>query len=117
MNNKFHPGRERIRLQFYERVYEFIRVSCQTQHFLSDEKVRCPCAKRRCRRYLDIESTRYHLYKNGFNLDYWVWTKYREVLVPENQFSMGYMGSSSNGLYIGNQDNGNVTWEDNLCHY
>ena len=30
---------------------------------------------------------------------------------------MGYIGSSSTGVHVGNEEGGNVTWENNLCHY
>ena len=44
-------------------------------------------------------------------------TKHREVLAPKNQFAMGYVGSNSSGVHVGNEEGGNVTWEDNLSRY
>ena len=53
--------------------------------------------KYKYRRFLDIESNKYHLYKDGFKFDYWVWTEHGETLPSENQFSVSYVGSSSTG--------------------
>ena len=30
---------------------------------------------------------------------------------------MGYVGSRSTGVHVGNEEGGNVTWEDNLSRY
>ena len=54
----------------------------------------CKC---KCRRFLDIESIKYHLYKDEFKPDYWVWTEHGETLPPENQSGISYVGSSSIG--------------------
>ena len=49
------------------------------------------------------------MYKDGFKLDYWVWTEHGEVLPSKNQFGMGYIGSSSTAAHIGNEEGGNMT--------
>ena len=41
------------------------------------------------------------MYNDGFKPNYWVWDKHREVLASEDQFGMGYVRSSSSGLYVG----------------
>ena len=75
----------------------------------------CKC---KCRRFLDIESIRYHLYKDGFKPNYWVWIERGETLPPKNQFGVNYVGRSSTvGVYVGNEEGNNITWEDNLNHY
>ena len=51
-------------------VEEFIGVVCQSQPFLSEGKVRCPCGRCRYRKYLDIETIRYHLYEDKLMPDY-----------------------------------------------
>ena len=87
------------------------------EQFTRKGTVRCPCRKCKCRRFLDIEPIRYHLYKDGFKPDYWVQTEYREALPPENQFGVDYVGSSSREFHVGNEKGGNVTQEDNLTRY
>ena len=65
----------RIKLEFYEGVEEFITACVQIEQFTHEGIVRCPCPKCKCRRFLDIESIRYHLYNDRFKFDYWVWTE------------------------------------------
>ena len=61
---------------------------------------------------LDITCTRMDL-----KLDYWVWIEHGEVLPPENQFNVGYVGSSLTRAHVGNEEGDNVTWEDNRSRY
>ena len=68
---------------------------CQLQQFISEGKVRYSCAKCRYKRCLDIDTIRYHRYKDDFKPNYWIWTKDREVIAVENLFGMSYVGSSS----------------------
>ena len=89
----------------------------QIEQFTCEGIVSYPCRECKCRRFLDIESIRYHLYKDGFKPDYWVWTKYKELLPPENQFGVGYIGSSSIGVHVANKEGGNVNWKDNFSRY
>ena len=117
MYDRLHPSQGRIKPQFYEGVKEFIIAYGQIEHFICDKTVRCPYTKCKCRRLLDIKSIRYHLYKDGFKFDYWVWTEHRQVLPLENQLGVGYVRSSSSGVHVGNEEGANVTWEDNLSHH
>ena len=50
-----------IKPQFNERVEEFITACGQTEQCIREGKIRCSCAKCKCKRFLDIESIRYHL--------------------------------------------------------
>ena len=83
MYDRIHEGRGWVKPKFYTNVDEFISVVCQLELFLREGIVRCPCSKCRCRNYLDIETIRYHLYKDGFGPDYWVWTEYGEVVTQD----------------------------------
>ena len=108
-----------IKLEFPERVEEFITACVQTEQFTREETISCPYCKCKCKCkwFLDIEPIRYHLYKNGFKLDYWVWIEHGEVLLLENQFGVGYVRSSSIGTHVGNKEGVNMTWEDNFGRY
>ena len=97
MYDILHPSREGIKLEFYEGVEEFIMIYDRTEQFTREEISRCPYCKCKCRRFLDIEFIRYHLYKDGFKPDYWVLTEHGETLSSENQFGASYVGSSSTG--------------------
>ena len=70
MYDRLHLGQVSIKLEFYVGVEEFIGVACQSQPFLSEGKVRCPCGRCRYRKYLDIETIRYHLYEDKLMPDY-----------------------------------------------
>ena len=41
----------------------------QIEQFTHEGIVRCPCHKYKCKIFLDIESIRYHLYKDRFKPD------------------------------------------------
>ena len=109
MYNRLHSGWGRIKPEFYEGVEEFVMACVQIEQFTREGIIRCPYHKYKCRRFLDIESIRYHLFKDGFKLDYWVWTKHGEVLPLENQFGVDYVGSSSTRAHVSNEEGGNVT--------
>ena len=47
----------------------------------------------------------------------WIWTEHGEALPLENQFGADYIGSSSIGAHIGNEDSGNIILKDNLFRY
>ena len=66
--------------KFYPSIAEFISAVCQLDQFLCELTVRYPCATYRCRNYIDIETIRYHLYKDDFKPDYWVQTEHGEVV-------------------------------------
>ena len=57
------------------------------------------------------------MYKDGFKPDYCVWTEQGEVLLPENQFGAGYVGSSSTGVHVGSKKSRMMTWKKNLSRY
>ena len=116
--DRLHTGQMGIKQEFYVGVEEFIDVACQSQPFLSEGKVRCPYARCQCLKYLDNETIRYHLYKDGFMHNYWVQTKHGKVAVVGNQFSMGNVGDSfGSGIDMGDRDMGNINWEDNVNRF
>ena len=69
----------------------------QTEQFTCEGTSKCPCHKCKYRKLLDIEFIRYHLYKDGFNPDYCIWTEHGETLPLENEFGFSYFGSSLTG--------------------
>ena len=95
MYDRLHPSWGGIKPEFYEGVEEFIIVCVRTRQFTREGTSRCPRHKCKCRRFLDIESIRYHLYKDRFKPDYRVWTEHGETLPLKSQFGVSYVGSSS----------------------
>ena len=72
MYDRLHPSQGGIKPEFYEGVEEFIIACVWTEQFTCEGTSRCPCRKCKCRRFLDIESIKYHLYKDEFKPNYWV---------------------------------------------
>ena len=70
MYDRLHSGRSGIKPKFYEGVEEFVMACVQIEQFTREWTIRCHCRKCKCTRFLDIESIRYHLYKDEFKPDY-----------------------------------------------
>ena len=79
MYDRLHPSQGGIKPKFYEGVEEFIMACVRTEQFTYEGTSRCPYCKCKCKRFLGIKSIRYHLYKDGFKPDYWVWTEHGET--------------------------------------
>ena len=47
---------------------------------MSEGGLRCPCVKCRCMKILSPSKVRDHLYRVGFQPNYWVWTNHGEVM-------------------------------------
>ena len=74
---------ERIKPEFYEGVEKFITTYIQTEQFTCEGTIRCPCRKCKCRKFLDIASIRYNIYKDKFKPDYWVLTEHGPIVMLE----------------------------------
>ena len=74
----------------------------RTEQFTCEGTSRCTYRRCKRRRFLYIEFIRFHLYKDEFKPDYWVWIEHGETLPLENQFGVSYVGSSSTGgsMYV-----------------
>ncbi|XP_060190439.1 uncharacterized protein LOC132619603 [Lycium barbarum] len=66
--------------------------------FLSHGLVRCPCVKCQCRNYENPEIVRLHLYKDGFQKDYTVWTSHGEMNSSFGRFQDFVVGESSRSV-------------------
>ena len=120
MYDRVHSSRGGIKPEFYAGVEQFIRVACQTVQFMNEQKVRCPCTRCKCRKYFDMDTIRYHLYKDGFMADYWVWTMHGEVATQNFEHASienTYVRGSSSRVNIGEHVTKNISWEDNSRRY
>ena len=52
---------------------------------MDGEKIKCPCNHRKCqnRNYLDEDTVKVHLRRNGFVTDYYRWYHHGETYVPQ----------------------------------
>ena len=66
---------------YMEGVEEFITFAQQHKEGIVDGKIRCPCKKKRCqnKNFLDADTVRTHLYKNGFVKGYHTWRFHGET--------------------------------------
>ena len=104
MYDRVYPSRGGIKPEFYTGVEQFIGVACQTIQFMNEHKVRCPCSICRCRKYFNVDTIKFHLYKDGFMPNYWVWTMHGEVVSQNFEHTSvenGYVEGSSSRVNIG----------------
>jgi len=65
--------------EFVEKVDEFIKFASEEEHFKKYAKLKCPCNKCWNVPYLDEDTVKLHLYKNGFRPNYYQWSYHGEV--------------------------------------
>ncbi|KAM3378374.1 hypothetical protein P3S68_010787 [Capsicum galapagoense] len=66
-------GRGGLYSRFVTGVDEFIQFVCSQPNCMSDDKVRCPCAKCQNYKFMDVETVKCHLYQSGFIQNYFIW--------------------------------------------
>ncbi|KAK4342276.1 hypothetical protein RND71_038092 [Anisodus tanguticus] len=73
-HRKWMYDRKRIREEFVQGVDGFIDYAMSLYPFLTDGVIRCLCLKCKCPNFEKPEDVKLHLYKKGFEDDYYVWT-------------------------------------------
>ncbi|KAL3633847.1 hypothetical protein CASFOL_022609 [Castilleja foliolosa] len=70
--------------EFVVGVQKFLDFAEKHSLHKSGQKLKCPCDHRKCRNanYLEINEIKYHLYKNGFEENYYTWRYHGEVDIP-----------------------------------
>ncbi|XP_060178050.1 uncharacterized protein LOC132607983 [Lycium barbarum] len=90
-----NDGRGGMRQEFVDGVDAFVDYAMTLETFLSHGLVRCPCVKCKCSNYETPEIVRLHLYKDGFEKDYAVWTSHGETDSSFGRFQDFVVGESS----------------------
>nr|GME09613.1 uncharacterized protein LOC109179592 [Ipomoea batatas] len=70
--------------EFLDGLKTFIDFATTSQRsWMDGERIRCPCTQRKCQntKFLDVPTMKYHLAKNGFVSDYYVWRFHGERIV------------------------------------
>ncbi|XP_060210859.1 uncharacterized protein LOC132637848 [Lycium barbarum] len=98
MYNRTNENRGGMRQEFVDGVDAFVGYAMTLETFLSHGLVRCPCVKCQCRNYENREIVRLHLYKDGFQKDYTVWTSHREMNSSFGRFQDFVVGESSRAV-------------------
>ncbi|KAL3635525.1 hypothetical protein CASFOL_020072 [Castilleja foliolosa] len=70
--------------EFVVGVQKFLDFAEKHSLHKSGQKLKCPCDHKKCRNanYLEINEIKYHLYKNGFEENYYTWRYHGEVHIP-----------------------------------
>ena len=58
---------------FIEKVEEFIKFAIEQELFWNMNKIKCPCIKYWNGPYLDVDTVKLHLHKQGFRINYYKW--------------------------------------------
>ena len=69
-----------MRLEFHDRVKSFVESAQKHPECMFGEWIKCPCSLPKCRnkQYLPIQDVKFHLVKNGFVKNYYVWNHHGE---------------------------------------
>jgi len=92
MYDRSNPHRKGLNYEFVSGVQEFIKKAKEQPYFLSERKIKCPCAMCKCVKSLTPREVKTHLYKSGFQLNYLVWTEHGEL---EQNICLGSQSNSS----------------------
>ena len=74
-----------IKPEFIIGVEQFVEFAKMHPECMDGEKIKCPCNHRKCqnRNYLDEDTVKVHLGRNGFVADYYRWYHHGETYVPQ----------------------------------
>ena len=74
-----------IKPEFIIGVEQFVEFAKMHPECMDGERIKCPCNHRKCqnRNYLDEDTVKVHLGRNGFVADYYRWYHHGETYVPQ----------------------------------
>ncbi|XP_004505399.1 uncharacterized protein [Cicer arietinum] len=79
MYNRVHENRRRLKEEYVSGVKDFVKRVLKQPICISEGAIRCPCIKCKCMKISAATTVRLHLYQDGFQPDYWIWTEHGEV--------------------------------------
>ncbi|CAJ2636394.1 unnamed protein product, partial [Trifolium pratense] len=79
MYNRVAANRNGLEEEFIRGVKRFVKRALKQPICISEGGVRCPCINCKCMKISTAVNVRLHLYKNGFQPNYWIWTEHGEV--------------------------------------
>ncbi|XP_060170439.1 uncharacterized protein LOC132601361 [Lycium barbarum] len=98
MYNRTNDRRGGMRQEFVDGVDAFVDYAMTLETFQINGLVRCPCVVCQCRNYEIPEIVRLHLYKDGFEENYTVWTSHGETDSSFGRFQNFVVGESSRAV-------------------
>ncbi|CAK8538474.1 unnamed protein product [Lathyrus sativus] len=79
MYNRAYSDRHRLKEEFVRGVKKFVKKALNQPIWKSEGGIRCSCINCKCCKISTTTNVRPHLYRDGFQLDYWIWTQHGEV--------------------------------------
>ncbi|CAK8576951.1 unnamed protein product [Lathyrus sativus] len=79
MYNRAYSDRHRLKDEFVCGVKKFVKKALNQPICKSEEGIRCSCINCKCCKISTTTNVRLHLYRDGFQPDYWIWTQHGEV--------------------------------------
>ncbi|KAF3664818.1 putative subtilisin-like protease SDD1-like [Capsicum annuum] len=79
MYNMTLPNHAGLKEEYKEGVAGFFAKAMTLDEFLTEGTIRCPCEKCECPMLLGPDDVEFHLLKNGFMKNYYVWTVHGET--------------------------------------
>jgi hypothetical protein len=96
-----------ITAEFNIGVHQFIKFALEKdKDNIGRGKIRCPCKKCMCLRFISPETVKTHLCRKGFMSDYYHWTNHGEEIppIPPAVVSHSYYGSSGQREMLNNYE-------------
>ncbi|XP_004494055.1 uncharacterized protein [Cicer arietinum] len=76
--DRLYVQRGGLKPAFAKGVEEFITKAISRNQFVKDSGIRCPCHNCMCSGILSASEVKLHLYRFGFQPNYWYWTEHGE---------------------------------------
>ncbi|CAK8535758.1 unnamed protein product [Lathyrus sativus] len=79
MYNRAYSDRHRLKEEFVRGVKKIVKRALKQPICKSEGGITCMCMNYKCRKISTETNVRLHLYRDGFQPDYWIWTQHEEV--------------------------------------
>ncbi|CAL5196102.1 unnamed protein product [Lathyrus oleraceus] len=79
MYDRVYFNRHGLKEEFVFGVKDFVKGILKQPIYKSEGGIRCPCIKCKCLKIRTLNDVRLHLYRDGFQPDYWIWNQHGEV--------------------------------------
>ncbi|XP_050876180.1 uncharacterized protein LOC127079866 [Lathyrus oleraceus] len=84
MYDRVYSNRHGLKEEYVRGVKDFVKRALKQPICKSEGGIRCPCINCKCLKIRTPTNVRLHLYRDGFQPDYWIWTQHGEVELNVN---------------------------------
>ncbi|CAK8534496.1 unnamed protein product [Lathyrus sativus] len=99
MYNRAYSDRHGLKDEFVRGVKKFVKKALNQHICKSEGGIRCPCINYKCCKISTLTNVRLHLYRDGFQPDYWIWTQHGEV-----ELNIDIRGGSNSSEHVRQAD-------------